>query len=197
MAMLSPQESATPGGPSPVDAAMEVVRSAERVSVEELPDGGIAFEVEPGPHDVWKVPLACIVVGAIGIAAGYMLHSHHPGLPQGSTWRGAWKLMGIGALLVGMGPVFLLILVMQGPPRKAAVEARPGSLRADRSIGGDRVVSAIRKGDQQVIPFGDREVNVAIATLLASRLWQGDEIASGPAPGVNRWIIGPRARVEC
>src|SRR5688572_23111490 len=214
MAMLSSQESATPGGRSPVDAAMDVVRSAERVSVKELPDGGIAFEVEPGPHNVWKVPLACIVVGAIAIAAGYLLHVYGPGLPEAYIWRGAWKLMGTGALVLAMGPVFLLISVMQGPPRKATVEASPGILKADRSLAGDRVVSnyaaaeverflvddaglfaATPKGEQCLIGFGNREVKTAIATLLASRLWHGEEITGGPVPELYGWVIFPTSRV--
>jgi hypothetical protein len=212
--MTRQEETVTaPNAASPADQAMRMVASAERVSMNELPGGGIAFEVEPGPRDVWKVPLALTIGGAIGIAAGYMLHAQNPGLPEGYAWRAGWKMMGIGALLLGMGPLFLLILVMQGPPRKATVEARPGALRADRSIAGDRVVSSYngaeilrlfvdesalfattRKGDQPLISFGNREVRQAIATVLASRLWDGEEIVAGPVPELHGWAILPLPR---
>jgi hypothetical protein len=188
---------------------MAVLKSAERVSVKELPDGGIVVEVEPGPRNIWKVPLLCIVLGAIGIVAGYLLHIYNPGLPEGYEWRGAWRIMGMGALVLAAGPVSLLILVMQGPPKKATLEATPGHLRAERSIAGDRVVSSYgvsevqclfvddaalfattRKGDQHLLGFGKREVKAAIATLLASRLWHGEELECGAAP--MRWVILPR-----
>lgn len=211
----SPEPAAAPNESSAVDEATRLLASAERVSMKELPDGALAIEAEPGPRSIWKIPLVVMVFGALGVAGGYLLQTHNPGLPEGYVWRGGWKLMGLGGLLVGTGPVFLLIFIMQGPPRKVSLEARPGGLRADRSIAGDRVVSnygapdvfslfvdggllfaATRKGEQQLIAFGDREVNVAIATLLALRLWQGEELVSGPAPGVNRWVIGARARTH-
>ena len=202
-------EPAAPDAPPSIDAAKAVLASAERVSVKELPDGGVAIEVEPGPRNVWKAPLACTVFGAIAIAAGYLLHVYNPGLPEGYHWRGAWKVMGMGALVLAMGPVSLLILVMQGPPKKAILEATPGRIRAERSIAGDRVVSTYgggevqclfvddvalfattRKGDQHLLGFGKRDVKVAVATLLASRLWHGEEMECGAAPG--RWVILPR-----
>ena len=214
MAIIRSQESTTPDPRPPVDAAMSVVKSAERVSVTELPDGGITFNVEPGRRDVWKVPVLCLVIGVIGLAAGYLLQDRNPGLPQGFTWRGSGKLMILGALNVALAPMVLLILLMQGPPKKVTLEARPGSLRADRYIAGDHVVSnysadeveylfaedttlfaTTRKGDQQLIASGDRDVNRAVATLLASRLWQGQETARGDAKGLGRWVILPRSRL--
>jgi len=204
-------DSAAPDAPPSIDAAKAVLASAERVSVKELPDGGIAIQVEPGPRNIWKVPLLCTVLGAIGIVAGYLLHVYSPGLPEGYEWQGAWRIMGMGALVLAMGPVALLIMVMQGPPKKATLEAAPGRIRAERSIAGDRVVSSYgagelqclfiddaalfattRKGDQHLLGFGKRDVRIAIATLLASRLWHGAELESGPAPALSRWVILPR-----
>lgn len=209
------EPAATDDARSPVDAAMGVVASAERVTISELRDGGIGFDVEPDPKTAWKPAIVCILVGVFAIPAGYLLHVHNSGLPDGYRWPGTSMIMALGAISVALGLLLLLIFVMNGPPKKASIEARPGSLRADRFIGGDHVVSnytaaevqclfveasqlfaTIRKGDQQLIAFGDRDVNIAIATLLASRLWHPEAVVGGAAHRLDRWVLVPRSRLE-
>ena len=195
------------------DAAMDVVKAAPSVNVRELPDDGIGIDVEPPPRtNVWVAPAAGCALGVVLLVAGNWLRVSNAGVPQGYTWgSGPVKLMVLGALGVVFGPMALAIQLMQGPPRKVLLEVRPGSLKADRSIGGDHVVSnwgaaevqclfveeralyAINRiGNQVLIPFGDGGVNQAIATVLASRLWQPAEAEAGYVPRLKRWVILPR-----
>ena len=191
-----------------VAAALDVVRSAPSLSMRELPDGGLALEVEaPKRRNVWLGPAAGFVAGVVVLLVGNWLRQQDAG-PYVS--RGPIMLMVMGALCMVFGPMGLLIMLMQGPPRNVSLEARPGLLKADRSVAGDRVVSSFaaadvdclfidgalfastRKGEQQLISFGSREVHLAIATLLASRLWHPAEVVGASVPKLNRWVVMPR-----
>jgi hypothetical protein len=194
---------------------LETVASAPSVSMRELPDGGLAFNVQPPPRrKMWAVPVLCMVFGAACVAGGYLMHRYNPGLRDLYTWPPR-KLIVLGSVAAGMGPVMLLIFAVQGPPKNVELEAHPGRLKADRSIAGDRVVSnysadevkylfveqstlvaTTRMGDQQLMAFGDRRVNGAIATLLASRLWGPDNLLAGNDPLLGRWVVMPEPRAE-
>ena len=208
--------SVSPAVSPAVTAAAETVKAAPSVSTRDLPDGGIAFDVAPPKRrNVWRFPVLCLVLGAVAVVGGYLMHVYNPGLPPGYRWRWPVVLIGIGALNVALAPLVLVVLVVQGPPRNVALEARPGRLKADRSIAGDRVVSEYgageveylfveggmlyvntRKGDTPLIQFGERPVNLAIATLLASRLWQPDDPVGGNIPELQRWVVMSRPRME-
>src|SRR5688500_11636111 len=182
----------------------------------ELPDGGIAFDVTaPKRRNVWGVPVLCLVLGVVAVVGGYLMHVYNPGLPPGYRWRWPVVLMALGALNVALAPLILVVLVVQGPPSNVALEARPGRLKADRSIAGDRVVSdygaaevqylfvergmlfiTTRRDDTPLVAFGDRHVNLAIATLLAARLWHPDDPVGGNLPELERWVVMPRSKVE-
>jgi hypothetical protein len=199
-----------------VEAAMDVIKSAPSVTVRDLPDGGIGIDADPPPRkNPWVAPAAGCVIGLVMLVVGNWLRVSNAGLPQGYAWgSGPVKLMVLGALGVVFGPMALLIQLMQGPPRKVLLEVRPGTLKADRSVGGDRVVSTYgagevqylfvegrmlyainRIGNQVLIPFGDGDVNQAIATILASRLWHPAEVEGGVIPKLKQWVIMPRPSV--
>jgi hypothetical protein len=188
------------------EAAMDVVKAAPSVTTRDLPDGWIGIDVEPPPQRPgWVAPAAGCVIGVVMLVVGNWLRVSNAG---GS---GAIKLMVLGAISVVFGPAALLIQLTQGPPRKASLEVRPGTLKADRTVAGDRAVSTYgagevecffvegrmvyainRIGNQILIPFGDEDVNRAVATVLASRLWHPAEVEGGAVPTLKRWVIMPR-----
>ena len=194
------------------EAAMDVVKAAPSVTVRDLPDDGVGIDVEPPRRNIWAGFASGCVLGVVLLVVGNMMRSNNVGAPPGSTSSGPVKLMLLGALGMVFGPMALAIQLMQGPPRKVLLEVRPGSVKADRSIGGDHVVSnwgaaevqclfveggalyaTTRKGDQQVMTFGGDPLNQAIATVLASRLWQPAELEVGvvPVARMKRWVILP------
>ena len=199
-----------------VAAATDTVKSAPSVTVRELSGGGIAFDVvAPKGRNVWGVPVLCMGLGIVALVGGYLMHVYNPGLPPGYRWRWPGVLMGLGALNVALAPLILVVLVVQGPPSNVALEASAGRLKADRTIAGDRVVSdygadeveylfveggmlyvSTRKGDTPLVQFGERPVNLSIATLLASRLWDPDDPVGGNIPELQRWVVMSRSRME-
>jgi hypothetical protein len=193
---------------------MDLIRSAPSVTVRELPDDGVGMDVDPPPRkNLWAGPAAGCVLGVVLLGVGNVMRTNNVGAPPGYTSSGPVKLMVLGAMCAVFSPMALLIQVMQGPPRKVLLEVRPGSMKADRSIGGDHVRSnwtavevqclfveggglfaTTRKGDQQVMIFGGAPLNQAIATVVASRLWQPAELEAGeiPVARMKRWVILPR-----
>jgi hypothetical protein len=189
----------------PVPGALEVVKSAPLVSMRELPDGGLAFPIRAPKRkrrDIWAVPALMFALGVACVVAAYLLRLNNPGLPPGYVWRAPVMLTVVGFLNIAFGPTLFLILLTQGPPRDVELEARRGTLKADRSVAGDRVVSTYGadeimwlfvegsvlfattgKGDQQLLAFGDGKLNRAIMTLLGDRLWRGEEWVLAEAPG--------------
>lgn len=195
--------------------ALELLKSADSVSVRELPGGGVAVVVDAAKHrNVWALPLACFAIGVASFVGGYALHVYG-GPPGGYVRKTPVMLMVLGALNVVLGPMILAILAMQGPPRNILLEAAAGRLKADRSIAGDHVVSnygaeevqclfvdggalyaTTRKGEQPLVAFGRQDLNEAIATVLAAELWKPSEPVAAFVQDIERWVIMPSSRVD-
>jgi hypothetical protein len=177
-----------------VDEALDFVKSTPGVTMSEGPDDHVVFVIAPsGRRIAWQLPVACFGLGVAALVGYHFLTTYNPGLPEGYVWSGAPLLMILGLLNVVLAPVALVVQVVHGPPRAVTLDVSPGALKAERSIAGDRVVSHYaaseieylfvehnalyadtRKGQQGLVSFGEREVNVALGVLLASRLWYPD-----------------------
>ncbi|MGA2497114.1 MAG: hypothetical protein ABSH20_05205 [Tepidisphaeraceae bacterium] len=96
----------------------------------------------------------------------------------------------MGILCAALGLLLILVRLTKGPGRDIILEARRGSLHADRSIAGDRVAGTYSADEVQRIPaeggqlclhtkmgptqsasLGPGKAMPALAMLLASRLW--------------------------
>jgi hypothetical protein len=187
----------------------DIVEAAEHVSLRDLPDGGIEIVVDASRERFWAMPVVVIAVGVASIIAGAMLG----GTSRKFGLAGAPLKLGLlGWMNVGIGLMLVLIRLATGPARNVVLQARPGRISADRSIAGDRVVSnysrdevrclfvdanqlwvATSKGEMPLIPFGQRDVNRAIAGLLGSLLWKPAELVEGSVPtgGGARWVVMP------
>ena len=215
MATATQSDSFSPADASPAErAALELLNSTPSVTMRELPGDGIAFDVQPPPRrNMWAVPLACFVGGIVCVALGFYMFRDNRGLPQGYQWNASPLLLILGFVNVALGPLILVIVALQGPPKPVSVEAMPGRIRADRYIAGDHVVSGYgaddvrflsveeametmlgattRMGGQQLIAFGKRDVNCAVALVLASRLWRGRELLAGTDKVLGQWVVMP------
>lgn len=214
---MTTKQEAAPTSPASqaVAAASEVLASAQGITLRETSDGAVAINIEaPKRRNIWALPVLMFALGVASLAVGYLLHTYTR-TPGGYVARTPVMLMMLGALNVALGPLVLLVIAVQGPPRDVALEARSGTLRADRSVAGDRVVSTYSaaeveclfveggvlfattgKGDQQLLSFGDQKVNVSLATLLASRLWHPDNPVGEDVPALQRWVVMPSLRVD-
>ena len=178
--------------------------------MEDLPENGIAFLVDPSRERTWPLAVLILVCGVVGICAGFLLltnMSMRAGIPP----RAVVLLIIIGFLTVALGVGLLLIRAVTGPSRNVRLEVTAGRLRADRYISGDHVVSTYspddvqclfvednrlyvltRKGESPLIGFGEAKVNKAIAGLIAARLWNPETILCAPAArGMDRWMVLP------
>ena len=214
MATATQSDPSSSADPPAERAALELLRSAPTVSMRELPGDGIAVDVQPpARRNIWGLPVACFVGGIVCIAVGLYMYRDNPGLPQGYQWNAPALLLVMGFLNVALGPLILATLAVQGPPKPVAIEALPGRLKADRYLAGDHVVSSYgaddvqflsveetiesmlgattRMGGQQLIAFGGREVNCAIALVLATRLWRGRNLLAGTDRVLGQWLVMP------
>jgi hypothetical protein len=149
------------------------------------------------------------------VAGGYLLHVYNPGLPEGYSWSKWPLLVALGALNLALGPLIWVVVAMQGPPRTAVLEVRPGTLKADRSIAGDRVVSTYsgeevqhlfvdhdtlvattRKGEQLLVAFAGKELAAALGTLIASRLWHPEGAVTFNDKTLGRRVFLSAARLR-
>ena len=184
-----------------------------QVSMQDLPDGGVRINARPRKHEQNQIPLACLIGGLVCMAIGWFGRGIiSEAFPDSSFHRAPYILLGLGAANVMLFPLFILIRIITGPNREANIEIWDHRFRADRFVCGNHVISnyapddvlcvfvddnalwlSARKGEVPLVAFGKRDVNMAIALLIASRLWSGRQLfaVSTEISGVKRWMVGP------
>ena len=194
----------------PVPAANQDKRTSH-ISVFILPDEGIRFVIDVRKDKNWLMFVVGPILGVVAIPWGISL------LRSGASEQGGAMLLICGCLTFFMGLLMAVVHITGGPPRNIVLEAWPGKFKADRSIAGDHVVRtynaeeilyfyvemgilhlATRIGDAPLVGFGGEEVNTAIGTQLAVKLWQGEEVATGSmnVGNVKRWMVFSQPRME-
>lgn len=160
--------------------------------VRELEGGGAGISAVPRKGEFLPIAVVALVIGPVGFFGGLwlMVHRPTPDWLAGPMSEMPVKLLIGGAICTALGPLLVLMRLVSGPPRTVELEARPGELKADRSIAGDRVRSTYglnevlclflednvlcvetRKGHSQLVAFGTARVNEAIGLLLSLKFW--------------------------
>lgn len=182
--------------------------------IEDLPDSGLRITLHPpAKDDGVTVSLVCFVIGILSVAAGYYLRPGPGLLPHNPFPSAPYILIMLGCLNFGLAPLLFLIRLISGPTTNSVLEVWPGRIKADRTAGGDRMRSdytladvhclfvdanmlfiSVRKGELSLASFGKRDVNIAVALLIADRFWSGQELFHTTVTnvGVPRFIIGPK-----
>ena len=165
-------------------------------SMRELEPSGVALTVTAQKTNFLPLAIILSMVGPVGVAVSIWLIAKPPAsIARGPMSDAPIKILIGSCLITAMGPMLLLIRLVNGPERNAEFEAIPGRITADRYIGGDRVQSIYtagevrclflesnilcietRKGNSQLIAYGSAPVNEAIGYLLARSFWPDDHV---------------------